>query len=113
MNDNEEQSFIAAYDKRTGAERWRVDRPDKTNWTTPYVWKNERRTEIVTSSNSGVRSYGVDGKLLWHLTGMSTFSVASLFAEHLLYVTSGYPANPLRPAYAIRPGPQATSPQAE
>ena len=29
VNDNEEQSFIAAYDKRTGAERWRVDRPDK------------------------------------------------------------------------------------
>ena len=105
VNDNEEQSFIAAYDKRTGAERWRVDRPDKTNWTTPYVWKNERRTEIVTSSNSGVRSYGVDGKLLWHLTGMSTFSVASPFAVNgLLYVTSGYPANPLRPAYAIRPG---------
>ena len=36
---------------------------------------------------------------------MSTFSVASPFAANgLLYVTSGYPANPLRPAYAIRPG---------
>jgi hypothetical protein len=105
VNDNEEQSFIAAYDKKTGGERWRVDRQEKSNWTTPYVWRNERRTEIVTAANGGIRSYGIDGKVLWQLTGMSTFSVPSPFAANgLLYVTSGYTANPLRPAYAIRPG---------
>lgn len=105
VNDNEEQSFIAAYDKVTGAERWRVDREESSNWTTPYVWRNERRTEIVTAGSGGVRSYGVDGRLLWHLTGMSSFAVPSPFAaDGLLYVTSGYTGSPLRPAYAIRPG---------
>ena len=92
-------------DKRTGAELWRVDRKETSNWTTPFVWKNERRTEIVTAGTGGVRSYGVDGKLLWQLTGMSTFAVPSpISADGLLYVTSGYTANPLRPVYAIRPG---------
>jgi hypothetical protein len=105
VDDNEEHSFIAAYDKVTGDERWRVDRDETSNWTTPYVWRNELRTEIVTAGTGGVRSYGVDGKLLWQLAGMSTFAVPSPFAvDGLLYVASGYTANPLRPTYAIRPG---------
>ncbi len=105
VNDNEEQSFIAAYDKRTGAQVWRVDRKEASSWTTPLVWKNELRTEIVTAATGGVRSYDVNGGLLWQLTGMSTFAVPSPLASGgLLYVMSGYTSSPLRPAYAIRAG---------
>ena len=105
VNDNEEQSFIAAYDKRTGAQVWRVDRKEASSWTTPLVWKNELRTEIVTAATGGVRSYDVNGGLLWQFTGMSTFAVPSpLTSGGLLYVMSGYTASPLRPAYAIRAG---------
>jgi hypothetical protein len=105
VNDNEERSFIAAFDKSTGAQAWRVDRKETSNWTTPFVWKNDLRTEIVTAATGGVRSYGADGRLLWQMTGMSTFAVPSPFAvDGLLYVMSGYSASPIRPAYAIRPG---------
>ena len=105
VNDNEEQSFIAAYDKRTGVQVWRVDRTEASNWTTPLVWKNDLRTEIVTAATGGVRSYDVNGRLLWQFTGMSTFAVPSPLASGgLLYVMSGYTASPLRPAYAIRAG---------
>ena len=105
VNDNEEQSFIAAYDKRTGVQVWRVDRKEASNWTTPLVWKNDLRTEIITAATGGVRSYDVNGRLLWQFTGMSTFAVPSPLASGgLLYVMSGYTASSLRPAYAIRPG---------
>jgi outer membrane protein assembly factor BamB len=105
VNDNDERSFIAAFNTVSGDEMWRVDRPTGTNWVTPFVWKNERRTEIVTAGTSGVRSYGLDGALLWELAGMATFAVPTPFAANgLLYVTSGYPSDRLRPAYAIRPG---------
>jgi outer membrane protein assembly factor BamB len=105
VNDNEEQSFIVAFDKRTGSQVWRTDRKEKSNWTTPLVWKNERRTEIVTAATGGVRSYDVNGTLLWELAGMSTFAVPSpIAANGLLYVMSGYTASPLRPVYAIRAG---------
>jgi len=105
LNDNDEQSFIAAYDAATGAELWRVNRKEGSNWTSPFVWKNDRRTEIVTAGSDRVRSYDVDGKLLWELSGMSSFAVPTPFsANGLLYVTSGYPGDKLRPAYAIRPG---------
>ena len=105
VNDNDEQSFLAAYDARTGARIWRVDRMEGTNWSSPFVWQNERRTEIVTAGSDRVRAYGLDGTLLWELTGMSTITIPTPFAAHgLLYLSSGYIADPLRPAYAIRPG---------
>ena len=105
VNDNDEQSFLAAYDKRTGAEIWRVARKEGTNWATPFVWENSVRTEIVTSGSDLVRSYDLNGKQLWELKGMSTISVTTPFASHgMLMLNSGYVADPLRPAYAIKPG---------
>jgi outer membrane protein assembly factor BamB len=105
VNDNDEQSFLAAYNKRTGAEIWRINRQEGTNWSTPFVWEHERRTEIVTAGTDRVRSYDLDGKLLWELSGMSTISIPTPFTRHgLLYISSGYVGDALRPAYAIRPG---------
>jgi outer membrane protein assembly factor BamB len=105
VNDNDDQSFIAAYDTRTGAEAWRVTRDEGSNWTTPLVWENAGRTEIVTAGTDKNRSYDLNGKLLWTLTGMSTIQVPTPIAAHgLVYISSGYPSDPLRPVYAIRPG---------
>ncbi len=105
VNDNDEQSFLAAYDARTGRELWRVERKEGTNWTTPFVWQNELRTEIVTSGSDRVRSYDLSGKLLWEFSGMSSISIPTPFERFgLLYISSGYIADPMRPAYAVRPG---------
>jgi outer membrane protein assembly factor BamB len=106
VNDNEEQSSLACLDARTGEQVWQVARDEKSNWATPFVWKNEQRTEIVTAGSGRVRSYDLDGKLLWELRGMSINTIPSPFAAGgLLYVASGYVGDPLwKPVYAIRPG---------
>jgi outer membrane protein assembly factor BamB len=105
VNDNDEQSFLAAFNKLTGEEVWRVSRDEGTNWSTPFVWENDRRTEIVTTGTRGVRSYDLDGKLLWELTGMSSIHIPTPFARHgLLYINSGYVSDSTKPVYAIRPG---------
>ncbi len=105
VNDNEAQSFVAAYDAATGDEIWRTNRDEGSNWATPFGWENDVRTEIVTSGTGGVRSYGLDGELLWQLTGMSTLVIPTPFAAHgLLYINSGYVAARSRPVYTIRPG---------
>ena len=66
--DNDEKSFLVALDKKTGDEAWRVDRDEKGNWATPFVWKNKQRVELVTAGNTTVRSYDPqNGKLLWEL----------------------------------------------
>ncbi len=105
ISDNEEQSYLLALDKQSGKEVWRVDRDEKSNWSTPYVWENERRTEIVTPGTDKVRAYDLDGKLLWWFKGMSGITIATPYADRgLLYVSSGFVADKLRPLYAIRPG---------
>jgi hypothetical protein len=73
-------------------------------WSTPFVWENGLRTEIITVSDNHVRSYDPDGTLLWELEGLSHSTTPTPFAAHgLLYVSSGFPGG-FRPAYAIRPG---------
>ena len=101
VNDNEKESFMVALDKTTGKEIWRVDRQEKSNWSTPYVWEHDR-TEIVTIGTRKIRSYDLQGKVLWELSGTSGLVSQTPIARHgLLYVGAGYHYGPL---YAIRPG---------
>ncbi|MBE3096602.1 MAG: PQQ-binding-like beta-propeller repeat protein [Planctomycetes bacterium] len=105
VNDNDKQSFLVALDARTGEQVWRVERDEKSNWATPFVWENEKRTEIITPGTGKVRSYGLDGQRLWELGGMSPITIPTPLAAHgLLYVTSGYVGDRRRPLFAIRPG---------
>jgi outer membrane protein assembly factor BamB len=105
VNDNDDQSSVSALDARTGKTIWRAPRDEGSNWSTPYVWQHSGRTELVTTGTRQVRSYGLDGALLWQLRGMSTIVIPTPFSAHgLLYVASGYVGDTHRPAYAIRPG---------
>ena len=104
--DNNEQSYMASLDAEKGTEKWRVLRDGKSTWATPFIWSTKDRTEIVVPGKKKILSYGLDGKVLWELTGrMSNLVIPSPFVvDNLLYVTSGYFADPHRPVYAIKPG---------
>jgi outer membrane protein assembly factor BamB len=104
VNDNDDQSFLAALDKRTGKQIWRVERDEASNWSTPFIWENEKRTEIITSGTRKVRAYDLDGKVLWELGGMSSIVIPTPFAQNgLLYLASGYVGDNVRPVFAVRP----------
>jgi outer membrane protein assembly factor BamB len=116
VNDNEEGSYLLALDKRTGKELFRVDRDERSNWATPYVWRNGGRTELVTCGTNKVRSYDLDGRPLWELGPMSVITIPTpVEANGLLYVCSGFVADrKARPIYAVRPGASGDiSPQDE
>jgi outer membrane protein assembly factor BamB len=105
VNDNDEASILVALDKKTGRELWRVTRELGTNWATPFVWENGKRTELITPGWKKVVSYDLDGKVLWEFTGMSTIAIPTPFTKFgLLYVASGYVGDQHRPVYAIKPG---------
>jgi outer membrane protein assembly factor BamB len=105
VNDNDDRSFLAALDKRTGKQIWRVERDEASNWSTPYIWENDRRTEIITSGTRKIRAYDLDGKVLWELGGMSSIVIPTPFSQHgLLFLASGYVNDTVRPVYAVKAG---------
>ena len=97
VNDNEKQQFIAAFDSKTGKQVWRTNRSihvpgsdRQTGWSSPYVWKNSQRMEIVTIGPGLAISYDLEGKELWRLGGMSAMPIPSPFAYNgLLYLNGG------------------------
>jgi outer membrane protein assembly factor BamB len=105
VNDNDDKSYLMALDKKTGSVIWKVDRDEKSNWATPYIWESGKRTEIVTPGTDKTRSYDLDGKLLWEFKGMSSIAIPTPFSKFgLLFLTSGYVGDPNRPVYVVKPG---------
>ena len=103
-DDNEEKSSLIALDKRTGRVIWKVPREEKTNYSTPYVWENPVRTELVVSGISWVTSYDLEGRELWKIKGKSIVAIPTPFAHAgLLYVASGHVIWGENRIYVIRP----------
>jgi len=104
--DNNEESFLVALDKRSGDELWRVPREEESNWSTPFVWKNKHRTELVTAGGGKMRAYDPsDGHLLWELNGVNgRCSATPVGTDELLYVGVGGGRGGPGPLVAIRAG---------
>ena len=95
--DMQKNSFIAAYDVKTGKQVWKTDRDEIPTWGTPTIFENQ----IVTNGPT-VRAYDVEtGKELWKLGPNSEVTVGTpVVGEGLVFVTGGYP--PARPIYAVK-----------
>ncbi len=86
--DNEEKSFLVALDAKTGEEKWRDKRTEKTSWSSPYIWKTKDRTDLVTVSGQKIRGYDpATGKVVWELaSGGGQCNTTPTGTEDLLYV---------------------------
>jgi outer membrane protein assembly factor BamB len=110
VHDNEGKSFAAAVDARTGAHLWRVDRdikaPQGSGWSSPFIWKNDQRTELVVIGRQHAVSYALDsGKELWRMRGLTGQSTPTpVAAEGLLYLATGSQGDSNRPVFAVKPG---------
>jgi outer membrane protein assembly factor BamB len=98
-----ESSFIAAVDKKTGKEVWRVARSHRRSWATPLLVKTAKRTELVASGAESVIAYDpATGKELWRAPGVVSNPIPSpVAANELVFVSAGSEA---KRAYAIRLG---------
>jgi outer membrane protein assembly factor BamB len=104
VDDNNEESSLQVFNKKDGSVAFTVPRDKKSNWSTPFIWHNDLRSEIVTPGST-VRSYDLKGKLLWSLKGMSSITIATPYEyDGKLFISSGYVGDARRPLYAIRPG---------
>ena len=100
-------SFIIALDKRTGKTAWRVERDEASSWSTPYLYLQGARPELIVNATRAIRSYDPEsGKVLWECHGPSTSITAptATSSNGLIFVSSGFIAEPVRPVTAFHPG---------
>jgi outer membrane protein assembly factor BamB len=97
-------SFIAAYRLEDGSRAWSTPRDEIPSWSSPVVWRNARRTELVTNASQYARGYDpATGAELWRLAKKSEVTVPMpVVGRGLVYLTSGN--RPIQPIIALRPG---------
>ena len=105
---NAEVGWLACFDAKNGKELWRATHDASTSWSTPLVWKNQERTELVVSSGKRITSHEpASGKELWRLTGVvgPTMSSFAADAERLYFgQASAWSVPPNPPLYALSTG---------
>jgi outer membrane protein assembly factor BamB len=92
------ESFIAALDKRTGEERWRVKRDEIDTWATPAIVEEGGRTHVVVPGMNRLRSYDLaTGAVLWETAGLTMNPIPSPVAGGgMVFATSGFRGNSLK-----------------
>ncbi len=102
--DVQKNSFIAAFDIKTGKELWRTSRDEHPSWGSPTIYEGKTRTEIITNATRAVRGYDVaTGKELWSMKGNPEVTATTPVIGHdLIFIVNHY--RPNQPIYAIKPG---------
>jgi outer membrane protein assembly factor BamB len=95
--DHEGDSFVAAFERRTGRARWRVARDEETSWASPIAVVHEGRTQVVVSGTNRIRGYDLEsGEVLWQCGGLSSNVVCSpVAADGLVLAGSSYESQAL------------------
>ncbi len=101
--DHEGDSFLVALDKKTGEQRWRVERPgEASSWVTPIVVDPDgdggMSPQVVLSGTGKSRGYdALSGQEIWAIEGMTTNTIPSPVARgHVVYLMSGFKGNALQ-----------------
>jgi outer membrane protein assembly factor BamB len=90
--DNDQSSFVAAFESATGDEVWNKPRDGRTSWSTPVFWRNDIRSELVTCGSGTVTSYNPkNGEELWSLSniGMSFSASPAVDSKQIYFGNSG------------------------
>jgi len=94
--DHDGDSFLAAFDARTGRELWRTPREEQTTWATPLVVPGGK-PQVVTAASNRVRAYDLgNGALLWDAAGLTPNTIPTpVHGDGLVYLTAGFRGNAL------------------
>lgn len=86
-------SFIAAFDRRSGKQAWRISRPNNITFSSPVVAKLNGRDQMLISGAEQVAAYDPSGgRLLWRAPG-TTFATCGtmVWDGDIAFASGGYP----------------------
>lgn len=90
-------SYLLALDKRTGAVKWKVDKPAGVeSWSSPIVVQAPGGPELIVNSNAGVEALDpATGKPLWSYPEVNRFPIPVAMVDGgMLYLSRGYRSSP-------------------
>jgi outer membrane protein assembly factor BamB len=90
--DVQKDSFVAAFDIKTGDQVWRTAREEVPTWCTPTVHVTDKRRQLILNGWKHMGGYDLDtGKELWQLEGTGDIPVPTPVAAHgLIFLTSAH-----------------------
>ncbi|MBL8223576.1 MAG: PQQ-binding-like beta-propeller repeat protein, partial [Bryobacterales bacterium] len=101
--DVQKDSFVAAFDVKSGKELWRTPRTDVPTFGTPAVVPAANGAkQVVVNGWKQIAGYDLKtGKLIWHMAGAGDIPVPTpLHDNGLIIITNAH--GPGRPIFAIR-----------
>lgn len=101
--DTQKNSFIAALDAADGHELWRTPRDEVPTWSTPTVYRDANRTQVIANGYKQIAGYDLfTGKELWSMKGGGDIPVPTpVIAHDLIFITNAH--GPKSPIYALHP----------
>jgi outer membrane protein assembly factor BamB len=90
-------SYLLALDKRTGAVKWKVDKPAGVeSYSSPLVVQGPGGPELIVNASTGVESLDPrTGKSLWTYPEVNRFPIPVAMVDNgLLYLSRGYRSSP-------------------
>jgi outer membrane protein assembly factor BamB len=93
QNDEQTDSFLAAFELATGKQRWRQNREAQPSWSTPLVAPQGDRTLVITTSPRVVRASDLaTGREVWRMEDEAPVRVPSpVLNGDVVMITGGYP----------------------
>ena len=100
--DVQKGSFLAAFDAKTGAERWRTPRAEVPTWGSPTVHVVNGRPQVAVNGWKHIGGYDLaTGREVWRMTGGGDIPVPTpVVHDGLVYITNAH--GKTAPVYAIR-----------
>ncbi len=92
VTDHQGDSFICAFEKKTGKVLWKKERDETTSYATPLPIMVDGKLQVVISATSLVRSYdAATGDLLWQCAGMTRNVIPTpVVGFGMVFCTSGF-----------------------
>ncbi len=92
VTDHSGDSFICAFEKKTGKILWKKERDEATSYATPLPVMVDGKLQVITSATSLVRSYdAATGDLLWQCAGQTRNVIPTpVVGFGMVFCTSGF-----------------------
>ena len=90
--DHEDESFVVAFNTKTGEQVWKKSRDEATSWSSPVTFQFEGKAQVLVSATNRIRCYEVaTGDLIWECGGLSANVVATpIVRDGFAWIGSSY-----------------------